>query len=88
MNITTDSIVGSDAAVAKVTVEIPGHDKRTYVGTSKKHPKDAPNHTIGEQLAISRALAKAAEDLEFQATTKIEWNNHVAKHLARPFEGF
>jgi hypothetical protein len=85
MNITTDSIVGSDAAVAKVTVEIPGFDKRTYVGTSKKHPKDQSNHAIGEQLAVSRALRKAAEDLEFQAQARVEWANHVSAHLARPF---
>lgn len=79
MVIETESIVGSDAAVARVSVSIPGFDKRTYVGTSKKHPKDASNHTIGEQLAVARALAKAAEDLEFQATTKVEWASHIAK---------
>jgi hypothetical protein len=75
----TNAIVGSDAAVAQVSVDLAGWDRRTYTGTSKKHPKDAPNHTIGEALALARALRKAAEDLEFQASTRIEWEANRPK---------
>lgn len=69
----TNVIVGADAAVAQVSVDLVGYDRRTYTGTSKKHPKDQSIRSVGEALALARALRKAAEDLEFQATTRVEY---------------
>ena len=86
--IETNVIVGPDAAVAQVKVGILGWDSRTYTGTSKKHPKDTANHTIGETLALARALRKAAEDLEFQATSRVEWEANrrkAANYYLTPF---
>lgn len=79
MNIETNTIVGADAAVAQVTVHIPGVDSRSYVGTSKKHPKDESNRAIGEQLAVARALQAASQDLQLQARVKIEWADYRMK---------
>jgi hypothetical protein len=73
MNIETSVIVGADAAVAQVTVSYATGRKATFTGTSKKHPKDRFNYTIGEQLAISRALTKASEALAIEANRKVEF---------------
>lgn len=69
----TNVIVGQDAAVAQVSLDLVGYDRRVYTGTSKKHPKDPSIRSVGEALALARALRKAAEDLEFQASTRVEF---------------
>ncbi len=76
-NVETNVIVGTDAAVAQVVISLAGWDKRTYTGTSKKHPKDVSNYTIGEALALARALRKAAEDLEFQSSVRVEYEANI-----------
>lgn len=61
------ALVTDDAAVAEVKVDVAGF-KKTFTGSSKRHPTDPVKRHVGEQLAIARALRAAAEELEADAT--------------------
>lgn len=64
-HVEVNSIVGEEAAVAKVEVYLDGHTfTANAVGTAKKHPNDPAVHAVGEALALSRALAEASVRLE------------------------
>lgn len=63
--------VHSDASISRLTIPTP-LGSRTYMGASKRHPKDPHDPVTAELLATARALADAAADLEQEATRRIE----------------
>lgn len=83
-DVTVETIVDENAAVAKVTVsfaDVTGE----YTGSSKRHPKDPAVSTIGEMLAISRAFQKAADDLNLWAAAEVKDMEYWESVVAIPF---
>lgn len=72
--VTVNTLVSDDAGVATVKVVVPGFSvERT--ASSKRHPRDAVLRSVGEGLALARALRAAADDLETQAMERSHyWN--------------
>lgn len=77
-DVTVETIVDEDAAVAKVTVKIGTLTTGVYTGSSKRHPTDYMNSNIGESLAIARALEKAVKDLNRVAERELGFDQAMA----------
>lgn len=70
-----NTLVGNNASVANVKVDV-GSFSGSFTAESKKHPKDEPLASVGEALALSRALAKVAADLEQWANSEVSRQAH------------
>ena len=57
--------------VSAIQVRVGNH---TFHGSSKRHPNDRSDRSIGEMLALSRAFTVAAEVLEKTANLQVERN--------------
>ena len=66
----TSILVDEDAVVARVHVEFFGH-VNTYTGSSKRHPEDEIDETVGIALALARAFHKATTDLMLSAEQRV-----------------
>lgn len=67
-------VIGTDDAAAAEVRYLPtgrGADYRGN-GSSKRHPKDAPDKRTGELLAVARALEDLAEKVERSAQERID----------------
>lgn len=49
----------------------------TFVGTSRCHPEDTPNHMVGEPLALARAFKKAYQFYMRQAYANMKVQNET-----------
>lgn len=65
-NVIVNTIVDEDAAAASVYVDFQGFTGK-YTASSKRHPKDNVNKSLGEGLAVARALQKAVTDIRVWA---------------------
>ena len=77
VEMTVNTIVTEDVAAAEVTVALDddffGHDATFVgVGSSKRHPTDPSDKALGEALALSRAFADLATQLEYYSGAKID----------------
>lgn len=74
-----------DATVAQVTLKVSGVEV-THTGSAKKHPKDVSDPSVGEALAISRAMEKAATALRQHAeySVRVASNPNRAKRYKFP----
>lgn len=62
--VNVQSLSDNNATVAQVRVYLPGSVEVAVTGSAKKHPKDPSVRAVGEALALSRAFAAAAAELE------------------------
>ncbi|WP_018349593.1 dsRBD fold-containing protein [Longispora albida] len=63
-----------DHTIATATLRIPNGQQFTSRGHARRHPKDRPAATIGEELAGARALSALAHDLLEYSATEVEHN--------------
>lgn len=80
-----NTLVGNNASVANVKVDV-GSFSGSFTAESKKHPKDEPLASVGEALALSRALAKVAADLEQWANSEVTRQAH-SKFIRDTYSG-
>lgn len=73
-----DTLTDRNAVVAAVTFRpeadpVSGnYDSYTVTDSAKREPGDVNDRTIGEQLAIGRALVKLGRDLQKAANTRVK----------------
>lgn len=84
-DIKIETLVASDAAVAKVTVNMASGLKGVYTASSKKHPKDWEDQTLGEVLALARVLRKVSDDLLIWTNRQVEKNAEFQNWAVEPF---
>jgi hypothetical protein len=72
VDIEMDVHLDRDASTCAITYRAPGMERAiNVVGSAKRHPKDEPQHLIGELLATSRAVYRLADQMALQAIAEM-----------------
>ena len=68
---------------ATVSAKLADGETVTTLGDAYRHPKDASQPTIGEEIAAARGLIALGTELLQKASTQIEQVTHQPVHLYR-----
>jgi hypothetical protein len=70
MQLATETLIDRNAAVARVTLFL-GAREFTATGSAKREPGDPYDETLGEQLALARALHALSVSVDADAQLRV-----------------